>query len=193
MYGMTTISCNLTLVHVSIVLASGYSFLPSYNKGELWNASSQRSMARVRITMPTRKISKVGTLLYPGHFRWHQWCLHYRGSTVVSHLKQCIRTCIFIHNCGPHPPCWVKLNSEGNSLPLGIRDPGCRSSLKNGWAHASMGLMREDGVYSRRWLTRSIASGGVRGLNTQWEEEEERGKERRKWEEEEERGQKERD
>ena len=46
----------------------------------------------------------------------------------------------------PHPPCWVKLNNEGNSLPLGIRDPGCRSSLKNGWAHASIGLMREEGV-----------------------------------------------
>ena len=31
-----------------------------------------------------------------------------------------------------------------------------------------MGLMREEGVYSKRRLTRSIASGGVRGLNT-WE------------------------
>ena len=60
----------------------------------------------------------------------------------------------------------MKLKSEGNSRPLGMRDPGCRSSLKNGWAHASMGLMREEGVYSKRRLTRSIASRGVRGLNT---------------------------
>ena len=65
-----------------------------------------------------------------------------------------------------YSPCWAKLKSEGNSMPLGMRDPGCRSSLKNGWAHASMGLMREEGVYSKSRLTRSIASGGVRGLNT---------------------------
>ena len=27
--------------------------------------------------------SEVGTSLYSGDFRWHQWCLHYRGSTVL--------------------------------------------------------------------------------------------------------------
>ena len=40
--------------------------------------------ARVRIATPTGNIpetSKVRTPLYSGHFRWHQWCLHYRGST----------------------------------------------------------------------------------------------------------------
>jgi len=29
-----------------------------------------------------------------------------------------------------------------------------------------MGLMQEEGLYSKSRLTRSIASGGVRGLNT---------------------------
>ena len=43
-------------------------------------------MARVHIATPTKNIletSEVGTPLYSGHFRWHQLCLHYRGSTVV--------------------------------------------------------------------------------------------------------------
>ena len=30
--------------------------------------------------------SEVGTPSYSGHFRWHQWCPHYRGSTVVTYL-----------------------------------------------------------------------------------------------------------
>ena len=44
--------------------------------------------------------------------------------------------------------------------------PGNLSSLKNACAHASMGEIREEGVYSNSRLTRSNASGGVRGLNT---------------------------
>ena len=43
--------------------------------------------------------------------------------------------------------------------------------------------MQEDGVYSRRWLTRSIASGGVCGLNSKWEEEGGRGRKSSKKEE----------
>ena len=52
----------LTLVR--IVLASGYPFLPSYGKGELWNAPSKCSTVRVRIATPTGNIpetSEVGT------------------------------------------------------------------------------------------------------------------------------------
>ena len=44
--------------------------------------------------MPTGSIpetSKVGTPLYSIHFRWHQWCPHYRGSTVVSYP---VRVCL---------------------------------------------------------------------------------------------------
>ena len=62
----------LTLVRK--VVASGYSFLPSYSKGELWNGTS---MARVHIATPTGNIpetSEVRTPVYSGHFRWHQWC-----------------------------------------------------------------------------------------------------------------------
>ena len=66
----------------------------------------------------------------------------------------------------PNKPCCVKLNKGGNSLPLGIRTPGCRSSLKKACAQASMGEMREEGVYSNSRLTSSMASGGVRERNT---------------------------
>ena len=71
-----------------------------------------------------------------------------------------------------HP--WNKVGAEsvcegdrgGNSLPFGILAPGSLSSLKKACAHASMGEIREEGVYSNSRLTRSNASGGVRGLNT---------------------------
>lgn len=43
-----------------------------------------------------------------------------------------------------------------------------RSSLKKAWAHACSGLMREEGVYSSRRATSSMASGGVRARNTCW-------------------------
>lgn len=62
--------------------------------------------------------------------------------------------------------CSVKLKSGGNSRPLGNRVPCSRNSLKNECAHACSGVMRNDGVYSNSRATRSIASGGVRALNT---------------------------
>lgn len=60
----------------------------------------------------------------------------------------------------------VKLKSGGSSRPLGSRVPCSRSSLKNECAHACRGVIRNDGVYSNNRATRSIASGGVRALNT---------------------------
>lgn len=62
--------------------------------------------------------------------------------------------------------CSVKLKSGGNSRPLGNRVPCSRNSLKNECAHACSGVMRSEGVYSSNRATRSIASGGVRALNT---------------------------
>jgi len=41
-------------------------------------------------------------------------------------------------------------------------DPGHQSSLKNGWAHISMGLMWEEG-HTPRGSSQSL---GVHGLNT---------------------------
>lgn len=51
-------------------------------------------------------------------------------------------------------------------MPLGRRVLGSRSSWKKAWAQAWSGLIRDDGVYSSRLATSSIASGGVRALNT---------------------------
>lgn len=62
--------------------------------------------------------------------------------------------------------CSVKLKRGGNSRPLGNRVPCSRNSLKNECAHACSGVMRSEGVYSNSRATRSIASGGVRALNT---------------------------
>lgn len=62
--------------------------------------------------------------------------------------------------------CSVKLKSGGNSRPLGSRVPCSRSSWKNECAHACNGVIRNEGVYSSSRATRSIASGGVRALNT---------------------------
>ena len=63
-------------------------------------------------------------------------------------------------------PCGVKLNNGGSSRPLGRRVEGSRSSSKKLCAQACSGVIRLDGVYSSSVLTRSIASGGVRGRNT---------------------------
>ena len=74
----------LTLVH--IVLASGYPFLPSYGKGELWNAPSKCSMAQVCIATPTGNIPETSEVL--GHLynkdslMWSQQCPYYGGSTL---------------------------------------------------------------------------------------------------------------
>ena len=78
---------NIILTLVRIVLATGYPFLPSYSKGKLWNSTfvalngtSTHCHAYRKYTIET---SKVRTPLYSGHFRWHQWCPHYRGSTII--------------------------------------------------------------------------------------------------------------
>lgn len=62
--------------------------------------------------------------------------------------------------------CSVKLKSGGNSRPFGSRVFCSRSSSKKLWAQAWRGVIRSEGVYSRRRATRSIASDGVRALNT---------------------------
>ena len=62
--------------------------------------------------------------------------------------------------------CGVKLKRGGKSRPFGNLLLGSRSSSKKLWAHASKGVMRADGVYSKSLLTKWMASGGVRGRNT---------------------------
>ena len=60
------------------------------------------------------------------------------GTSISSQTVHCH---IFIHACTvlgeflklsydsrPHPPCWGKLNSDGNSLPLSI----CDSKMSSG-------------------------------------------------------------
>ena len=73
----------LTLVH--IVLASVYPLLSSYSKRELWNgafvALNSTSTHCHAYQKYTRNLQSRDTSLLR-HFRWHQWCLHYRGSTV---------------------------------------------------------------------------------------------------------------
>ena len=49
------------------------------DRGEV---SLSRSVALNRNIQET---SEVGTSLYSGHFRWHQWCPHYRRSTVYNY------------------------------------------------------------------------------------------------------------
>ena len=47
-------------------------------------------MAQVCIATPTEntpETSKVGTPLFSRHFRWHQWCPHYRASTVICYCS----------------------------------------------------------------------------------------------------------
>lgn len=63
-------------------------------------------------------------------------------------------------------PVGVKLKSGGSSLPLTNLVFGSRSSSKYGCAHASIGVIRLDGVYSSSWPTKSVASGVVRCRKT---------------------------
>lgn len=63
-------------------------------------------------------------------------------------------------------PVSVKLKSGGSGLPFGNRVLPSRSSSKKLWAQACSGEMRDDGVYSSRRDTRSMASGGVRARKT---------------------------
>lgn len=60
----------------------------------------------------------------------------------------------------------MKLKSGGNSFPFGSFEFDSRSSLKNGWAQASSGVIRALGVYSSSRDTNCIASSGVRARNT---------------------------
>ena len=68
------------------------SFLVIIQQGRALERAFIAFNGRVRIAIPTRNIpeaSKVGTPLYSGHFRWHQWCPHYRGSTVECSAYHC--------------------------------------------------------------------------------------------------------
>lgn len=60
----------------------------------------------------------------------------------------------------------MKLNNGGMSFPVGIFASATRRSSKKGWHIASIAVSRAEGVYSRSFEMRSIASGGVRGRNT---------------------------
>lgn len=62
--------------------------------------------------------------------------------------------------------CSVKLNRGGSSRPFGNLVPCSLNSLKKEWAQACNGVILNDGVYSKSRATSSIASGGVRALNT---------------------------
>ena len=87
----------ITLVH--IVLASGQPFLPSYNKGELWNVLSQQSTVHVHIATATENTLETSKIRVPPCSR-HQvegpYGVHWRGTTVtissglealLSHLR----------------------------------------------------------------------------------------------------------
>ena len=63
-------------------------------------------------------------------------------------------------------PCSVKLNKGGRLRPLGNRVFGSLNSSKKDWAHACKGEIRDDGLYSNKRETNSIASWGVRVRNT---------------------------
>ena len=58
------------------------------------------------------------------------------------------------------------MNKGGSSRPFVNLVSGSLNSLKNEWAHACKGVIRCDGVYSSNFETNSMASGGVRCLNT---------------------------
>lgn len=60
----------------------------------------------------------------------------------------------------------LKLKMGGNSLPLGRRVLGSRSSSKKECAQACRGERRVSGVYSKSRLHNVMASGEVRGLKT---------------------------
>jgi hypothetical protein len=60
----------------------------------------------------------------------------------------------------------LKRREMGSFLPEGSTVLGSRSSSKKVWAHASSGDTRAVGSYCRILETKSIASGGVRDLNT---------------------------
>ena len=74
---------DVILTLVCIVLASGYLFLPSYSKGELWNGAFVALNSTSTLATPTGNILETSEVGTPGHFRWYQWCPHHRGSTVV--------------------------------------------------------------------------------------------------------------
>ena len=91
---------------------------------------------------------------YTKCFREMQWI-----KCTIERLEQCV--CHFRYK-----PVCVQLNKGGNSLPFGRRVLGSRNSSKKPWAHASRGVTRAPGVYSRRRETSVMASTGVRGRKT---------------------------
>ena len=55
--------------------------------------------------------SKVGTPLYSGHLRWPQWCLHHRGSTVISFY--CTFYCTFYYHSSVTLHLWYNYENGG--------------------------------------------------------------------------------
>ena len=78
-------------------------FLTSIQQGRALECAFVVLNSMSIIATPTRNIpetSKVGTPLYLGHFRWHQWCAHHRSSTVI--IFYCTFYCTFICHCDLH-------------------------------------------------------------------------------------------
>ena len=106
---------NIILTLVCIVLASGV--LSCHRTARESSGTRFRNVQRHGYTLPClpeifRKPPKYGSLrstdtsevrtpLYSAHFRWHQWCPHYRGFTVLV----LISTLLFTGGCGLQ---WLK-------------------------------------------------------------------------------------
>lgn len=92
------------------------------------------------------------------------WVRRMDGHTSVS--QPVINGAPIKPNTNVNSPSRVKSNSLGNSRPLGMRTPSCRSSSKNVCTIPSIAPNRMLGVYSSKCETRSMASGDVRGRKT---------------------------
>ena len=88
-----------------------------------------RSAQRHEYTLPRLlETSEVGTPLYSGHFRWHQWCPYYRGSTVLHRRRRA--TLLLLCNI---------LNTNlraSNRGGLGMRLSSCPTQLVYSWYSA---------------------------------------------------------
>ena len=60
---------DVMLTLVCIVLASGYPFLPSYSKGELWNGAFVVLNSTSTLATPTGNILETSEVGTQGHFR----------------------------------------------------------------------------------------------------------------------------
>ena len=68
---------DIIITVVCIVLASGLAFLTSVQSGRAWEHNFVVSMHCHAYQKYTRSLRSRITSL-PGHFRWHQWCLHHK-------------------------------------------------------------------------------------------------------------------